>query len=105
VPASRTSKTVADELPGLLKQHGVSLRSLAAAVGVNQSYLSRILGSKDPDAARGASAKLAAAIAEYFDLPEDYFGEYRQAVVQDAIAADPKLRDRVYDSLKRKPRR
>jgi hypothetical protein len=59
---------------------------------------------RDSDAARGASAKLAAAIAEYFDLPEDYFGEYRQAVVQDAIAADPRLRDRVYDSLKRKPR-
>jgi transcriptional regulator with XRE-family HTH domain len=104
VPASRTSKTVAEELPRLLEQHGVSLRALADAVGVNQSYLSRILGSNDPDAARGASAKLAAAVAEYFDLPQDYFGEYRQAIVQDAIAADPKLRDRVYDSLKRKSR-
>lgn len=86
----------------MLRQHGVSLRTLAEAVGVNQSYLSRILGAKS---SRRASARVAAAIAEYLELPSDYFGEYRQAVVEEAVAADPKLRDRVYDSLKHGPRR
>jgi transcriptional regulator with XRE-family HTH domain len=85
---------------------GVTLRALAEAIGVNQSYLSRILGPKDTDAARTVSAKVAEAVAEYFDLPRDYFGESREAIVHDAVAADSKLRDRVYDSLKRKtPRR
>ena len=100
--AVRTNKPLREEVPRLLKQQGVSLRALAEGVGVNQSYLSRVLGAKS---SRPASARVAAAIADYFELPSDYFGEYRQAVVQDAIAADPKLRDRVYDSLKRKSRR
>jgi hypothetical protein len=65
----------------------------------------RILGARDTEAARSASPKVVAAVAEHFDLPRDYFGEYREAIVRDAVAADPKLRDRIYDSLKRKPRR
>lgn len=79
----------------------MSLRALAAAVGVNQSYLSRILGAKGASSTRPPSAKVASAIAQYFDLPQDYFPEYRAAVVQDAISSDAKLCDRIYDSLAR----
>src|SRR5947209_182771 len=101
---NRTMKPLRDELPRLLHEHGMSLRALAEAVGVNQSYLSRILSPKPSAATRPPSAKVAAAIAEELGLPRDYFTEYRQAVVHDAIAEDGKLRDQVYDSLPRSRR-
>jgi transcriptional regulator with XRE-family HTH domain len=99
VTHKRATRPLPEELRRLIDEHGVSLRALAEAIGVNQSYLSRILGAKS---SRPASARVAAEIAEYFELPTDYFGEYREAVVIEAVAADPKLRDRVYDSLKRR---
>jgi transcriptional regulator with XRE-family HTH domain len=102
VPRTRTTQPLPDELRRLVDEHGVSLRAVAEAIGVNQSYLSRILGPKGRKSSRTASAGVAEAIAGYFGLPADYFGEYREAVVMDAVAADPKLRDRVYDSLKRR---
>jgi hypothetical protein len=55
-------------------------------------------------AARPASAKVAAAIAEHLGLPHDYFPEYREAVVHDAVSDDPALRDRIYDSLQSRRR-
>ncbi|MCU1278914.1 MAG: hypothetical protein JWM53_2460 [bacterium] len=101
---NRTTKSLREELPQLLHAQGTSLRALADAVGVNQSYLSRILSPKSSAATRPPSAKVAAAIAEELGLPRDYFAEYREAVVQNAIAGDAKLRDRVYDSLPRSRR-
>lgn len=97
----RTTEPLPNELRRLLDERGVSIRSLADAIGVNQSYLSRILGAKS---SRPPSAKVAGAIAVFFGLPVDYFGEYRQAVVIDAVVSDQALRDRVYDSLPRKGR-
>lgn len=82
----------------------MSLRGLAEAIGVNQSYLSRILSATASAAARPPSAKVTAAIADELDLPRDYFVEYREAVVQNAIVLDSKLRDRIYDSLPRSRR-
>jgi transcriptional regulator with XRE-family HTH domain len=89
VPGKRTTKALSAELPRLLKASGVTLRALANAIGVNQSYLSRILGARGTKAARTASPKVAAVVAEYFDLPRDYFGEYRESVVHDAVADHP----------------
>lgn len=92
----RTTKSLPVELRRLLDEHRVSIRSLGDAIGVNQSYLSRILGAKG---GRPPSAKVAGAIAELFGLPVDYFGEYRKAIVIEAVAGDQELCDRVYDTL------
>lgn len=80
------------------------MRALAEAIGVNQSYLVRILGPKSAKATRRASSTVAAAVAEYFGLPSDYFPEFRQAIVNEAVSGDPVLRDRIYDSLRRQRR-
>jgi transcriptional regulator with XRE-family HTH domain len=101
VPARRATRPLREELPDLLAERDLSLRALARSIGVSQSYLSRILGAPDSEAARPASAKIAYAIAEELGLPADYFAESREAVVREAIAADSKLRDRVYDQLRK----
>jgi hypothetical protein len=46
------------------------------------------------------SADLTARVAEALDLPRDYFPEFREAVVVDAVQADPELRERLYRRLK-----
>jgi antitoxin HigA-1 len=86
------------ELPALLEERGVSLRKLAQSIGVNHSYLSRVLGAKG---ARPATAELAAAVARALELPDDYFPEYREAFVISRVREDPALRDRLYDRLRR----
>jgi transcriptional regulator with XRE-family HTH domain len=96
----RSNRPLADELPELLARRQLTLRGLARELAVDQAYLSRILGKGGK---RRASKKIAAAIARAFDLPEDYFPDYRERVVTEAIALDPALRDRIYDSLKRRP--
>lgn len=96
---TRTTRPLAEELPELLAERGMSLRSLGRAVGVNQSYLSRILGAKQ---SRPASKEVAGAIAETLGLARDYFPEYRLAAVIEQVTAEPRTRDRVYDLLRAK---
>ncbi len=96
----RTTLPLREELPALLKQRGKSLRSLAADVGVNQSYLSRIL-REGGSGARRPTAAIAIRIAEALGLPADYFAEARAGFVVERVLADGALRDRVYDRLRR----
>ena len=80
------------------------MRELARRVDVSQSYLSRITSASDSSAWRPPSKKILAAIADALDLPPDYFPEYRRLIVEEAVAADPRVRDRLYDSLRRAKR-
>lgn len=100
--ATRSDESVAEALPKLLAERGMSVRALAAAIEVDQSYLSRILGARDPKQERRASAEVAALIAEKLGLPKDYFPEYREAKAIEAVRADSRLRDRIYDGLPRR---
>ena len=45
---------------------------------------------------------MARRVASAFGLPEDYFAEYREAVVRNEIREDPSLRDEIFDQLKRR---
>jgi transcriptional regulator with XRE-family HTH domain len=92
--APRTMASVADELPALAEKHGLSIRAVARALDVNQSHLSRLIAGKVV-----ASGLLAGRLAELFDLPRDYFPEYRQWVLTSAIDTDPSFRDRLYDEV------
>ncbi len=89
-----------EELPALLEQRNRSLRSLADEVGVNASYLSRIL-REEAAGARRPTAAIAQRIAGALDLPADYFPEAREAFVVDRIRDDAELRDRLYDRMRR----
>lgn len=106
---TRTVQSLPEELPRLLEAagepanpvHPTSLRSLAEAIEINQSYISRILGAKS---SRPVSRNVARRIAEAFGLPPDYFPEYRAAAVLEAARSNPALLDPIYDKLPRKSR-
>ena len=98
VSARRSSRPLTEELPGLLKERGMSIRAIARAAEVDPAHLSRVLRG-----ARGktTSPELARRVAEALDLPSDYFPEWREAVIIERIHDDPRLRDRIYDRVRR----
>ena len=97
-PDRLADRPLAEELPSLLAERGLSLRGLAERVGVTHSHLSR--------ATRGANGKtvggdLAGRIAVALGLTADYFPEYREAAVVEQVQNDASFRDRLYRQLKR----
>jgi transcriptional regulator with XRE-family HTH domain len=97
VPRSTTDKPFVEEVPRLLKEHDMSIRGLAAAVGVSDSHLSRVLRGADY---KTPSTDLMSRVAKSFGLPADYFAEFREARVIEEIKRDPKLRNSLYRRLK-----
>lgn len=93
-----TQQRLADGLPLLLAERGWSLRQLAREAGISARHLSRAMRGVDY---RSPGGELAGRIAEALELPRDYFPEYRERVVVDAVRADPKLRERIYRQVDR----
>jgi transcriptional regulator with XRE-family HTH domain len=96
VPSHRTNMAFADEVPRLLEERGWSMRRLAAEAGVERAYLWKVIrrrGYKSP------SLRMARAVAVALGLPPDYFPEYRERTVIERVKRDPRIRDRVFDSL------
>lgn len=93
----RSEVSLRELLPKLLAERGQSQRQFSEAIGFEQAYLSRVLGGQ-----RAPSLRLLEAIAKGLGLPKDYFPEYREQVVIEAIKTDGVLRDKTYDSLSRK---
>lgn len=94
---NHTERTFVEELPDLLQERGISLRALARAVDVSDAHLSRLL--RGVGYRTRPSADLAQRVAEALDLPGDYFLEYREAAIVEAIRRDPALRERLYGQL------
>lgn len=94
----RTARPFVEELPGLLEERRLSIRAVARAAEVDQAHLSRVLRG-----ARGKtpSPELTKRVAEALDLPADYFPEWRESVIVERIRADPSLRERIYDRIRR----
>jgi transcriptional regulator with XRE-family HTH domain len=95
--AKTTDRPFVEEVPRLLKARGMSIRTLAASVGVSDSHLSRVLRQADY---KTPSTGLTTRVAEAFGLPVDYFPEFREAYVVQRVKADPQLRNRLYARLK-----
>jgi transcriptional regulator with XRE-family HTH domain len=74
------------------------MRAIARAAGVSDAHLSRLV--RGVGYRTRPSADLARRVAEALNLPFDYFVEYREAVVVDAIRNDPKLREQLYKRLR-----
>lgn len=72
------------------------MTALAAATGVSQSHLSRVLRRAN---SKSVSGDLAGRVALALGLPRDYFPEYREAAVVERVRRDPTYRDRLYDRL------
>ncbi len=92
-----SQRSFREELPRILEQRRLSLRALAVQVGVSQSHLSRIIRNAP---AKAPTGELAGRIALALGLPEDYFPEFREAAIADAIRGDPLFRERVYRLLR-----
>lgn len=85
-----------DALDSLLEERDMTQRGLARALGITQGYISRAKNS-----VRYPSMRLLEESARALDLPEDYFPEYRELAVIEAVRRDPVVRDRFYDQLRR----
>lgn len=91
----RTQEKITDALPRVLEERGMSARELARRVGVDQSYLSLVVGGR-----RAPSRKLMAAVSTELGLPLDYFREAREAIVLERIKTDSRMLDRVYNMVR-----
>jgi len=94
----RTRRPFAEELPDLLEERNLSLRSLARQVGVGDDHLSRVVRG---DRAKKPTADLARRVAHALDLPDDYFLEARLDFVVQQLTNDPQLLDKTYDRLRK----
>lgn len=96
--SERSDRPFVKELPVLIKERDMSIRAVARAAEVDPAHLSRVLRG-----ARGktVSPELAGRVATALGLPEDYFPEWREALIVDRIREDPKLRDQIYDRVRR----
>ena len=93
---ARSQVPLAEQLPELLKDRGLSTTALASMIGVNQSHLWRVIRRADK---KTVSGELAERIAVALGLPADWFPETRQARLVQRLRADAQLCDRLYDEL------
>lgn len=94
----RTNQPFVEEVPRLLKERGMSIRALAREAGVTNAHLSRVLRHANYKA---PSVELARRVSAALGLPPDYFPEFREGTVVDAIRSNPALRDRLFNRLSR----
>ena len=80
----------------LMYERGWSQRDICAAVGVDPAHISRLLkrGSR-----LRATPELLARIARACDVPPEFFVEYREWCVLEAVRSNPTLRERLYARL------
>ncbi len=95
--ARRTQRPFAEELPGLLRERQMSIRELARRAGVGDAHLSRLL--RGVGYRTKPSKVLAKRVAEALELEPDFFLEYREAVVVEAVRMRPRLREELYNRL------
>ena len=95
--STRSDRPFPEELPLLLQERGLSLRSLGERVGVTGAHLSRVVRRADY---KTVSPELAGRVARALGLPIDYFPEYREGYIIERIRSDRRLRDRLYDQMR-----
>jgi len=101
VARKRTEQPFVQKVPQLLVERGLSIRALARRAGVTDAHLSRVLRQVNY---KTPSGDLARRVAIAFDLPEDYFPEFREAFVIDVVRGDARRREELYERLRRRRR-
>ena len=82
-----------DAVSELMYERGWSQRDLSAAVGVDPAHISRLL---KPGSRLRATPELLARIARACDVGPEFFAEYREWCVLEAVRGNPSLRERLY---------
>jgi transcriptional regulator with XRE-family HTH domain len=98
--ADRTQRPFVEELPDLLRDRQLSVRQLARDTGVTSSHFSRLL--RGIGYRTKPSKELAERVAIALGLPPDYFVEYREGVVLEAVRTRPRLREELYDRVRKR---
>lgn len=81
----------------MLAERGMSLRQLAAELGMDHAHLSRALRGVQ---GKRPSRDLVIRIAATLDVPPAFFAEEREAVVIERVRSDPSFRDWLYDRVR-----
>ncbi len=74
----------------------MSLRALATEVPTSAGHMSRVIRGAD---GKRAKPTLLRRISEILGLPSDFFIEVRRSRLQELIASDDQLTDRLYEQL------
>jgi hypothetical protein len=90
----RTNRPLREELARLIEAR--RLRAVARDIGVNDTLLWRVAKEMQTP-----SGELARQVAVALGHPDDYFPEFRLAFVLQHLGDHPRLRDRLYDQLRR----
>src|SRR6266550_1277719 len=98
MPTKRTQRPFVDEVPRLLSERNMSVRALEQAIGLSHGFLSRVLRRRDY---KSPSPELTRRVAAALGLPPDFFPESRASFICEQVQNDPKLRERLYDQLRR----
>src|SRR5215203_1334483 len=88
-----TEAAFRDAVGELMLERGWSQRELAAVVGVDPAHVSRLL--KRGSALR-ATPQLMVRFARAFDVDPEFFVEYREWCVLEAVRRNPTLRERLF---------
>jgi len=99
VVATQTNRPFVVEVPRLLQERGWSIRELARRSDVTDAHLSRVLRRANY---KTPSGELARRVAVALGLPDDYFLEFREAFVIDAVRQSPRLREDLYRQLRKR---
>ena len=95
-----TNERFRDAVADLMYEHGWTQRELSAAVGVDPAHMCRLLRH---GSSRRATPELLARVAQAFGLRPEYFPEYREWRVLEAVRTDPSLRERLYAGIAGRP--
>ncbi len=82
-----------DSVGELLSERGWSQRELADAVGVDPAHVCRLLRR---GAQPRATPQLLARIASALEVEPEFFAEYREWRVLEAVRSNPSLRERLF---------
>jgi transcriptional regulator with XRE-family HTH domain len=93
---TRSYDTFRDAVAELLDERGWSQRDLAAEVAVDPAHISRLL--KRGSGLR-ATPQLIARVARALEVEPEFFVEYREWCVLEAVRRNPSLRERLFGML------
>lgn len=90
----RATRPFGQEVRHLIAEKNVTLRGVAAQIGVDPGFLVRVLQGKQPP-----SHKLLDGVSEAFDLPENYFVEARREKLSGLLSRSSALVDAFYNQV------
>jgi plasmid maintenance system antidote protein VapI len=94
--SAQTNQAFRDAVGELMDERGWCQRDLSAAVGVDPAHISRLLKS---GSRLRATPQLMMRVARAFEVDPEYFVEYREWCVLEAVRRNPSLRERLFGML------